>query len=55
MISRRELKELAALRSAGNTFVSLYLNVDPKANPKSDYLLHLKNMSRDALRRLTPP
>lgn len=46
MISRQELKKLASHTLTDAYFVSLYLNVDPKNNPKDDWLLHFKNLSK---------
>jgi len=54
MITRQELKELAVPAHRGSHFVSLYLNVDPRDNPKSDWLLHFKSLARDAQSKLKP-
>lgn len=48
MLSRSELKEIASVEKKNSYFVSLYLNVDPRFNRKGDYVLHLKNMLKDA-------
>ncbi len=45
MLSRKEIKELAAIHGDGNIFVSLYLNVNPLTNPKGDYIIHFKNIT----------
>ncbi len=52
MVTRHELKELASYMLQDDFFVSLYLNVAPKDNPKDEWLLHFKNMARDALNQL---
>ncbi len=49
MITRHELKELATYMNEDAFFVSLYLNVDPKDNPKDSWLLHYKNLARDTI------
>ena len=52
MITRQELKELAANSPSANPnahYVSLYLNVDPKDNPRSDYLRHFKILAKSAV------
>lgn len=49
MISRLELKELASHTHNDAYFVSLFLNVDPKQVKKEEWLLHFKNLSRNAL------
>lgn len=54
MITRQELKELTSLASRNSLFTSLYLNVDPKENPKNDWLLHFKNLTRSAVAKLPP-
>lgn len=52
MITRQELKELALHKIENAFFISLYLNVDPANIQKDGWLLHFKNMSRDALNKL---
>ena len=47
MLSRTELKDIAAMEKKNGYFVSLYLNVDPMFNKKGDYVVHLKNMLKD--------
>ncbi|MBI4689691.1 MAG: hypothetical protein HY754_05445 [Nitrospirae bacterium] len=47
MLNRKELEDIAAIRTNGGYFVSLYLNVNPVTNTKGDYLIHLKNMIKD--------
>ncbi len=47
MLDRKELKELASTRDKDMSFVSLYLNVDPFANPKGEYIIQFKNMLKD--------
>lgn len=54
MISRHEMKELASYVLKDNYFISLYLNVDPRDNPKDEWLLHFKNLSRNAITNLKP-
>jgi len=52
MITRQELQDLAAHPPKADRdahYVSLYLNVDPKDNPKGDYLLHFKNLAKNAI------
>jgi len=49
MISRLELKELASHTFDGAYFVSLFLNVDPKQVKPEEWLLHYKNLSRNAI------
>ncbi|MEW6571367.1 MAG: hypothetical protein AB1390_09370 [Nitrospirota bacterium] len=52
MLNRQELKELAKMQGDGSFFVSLYLNVDPTRNTKIDYVIHLKNMLKEAADKL---
>jgi len=52
MLSRTELKEIASMEKKNGYFVSLYLNVDPMFNKKGDYVVHLKNMLKDAVESL---
>jgi len=54
MLTKQELKELASLQLKERLFVSLYLDVDPKSNPKKDWLRHFKSMTKTALAKLTP-
>jgi peptide chain release factor subunit 1 len=51
MLDRKELKEIAALNGK-NSFVSLYLNVDPAFNTKGDYMVHFKNMMKTTIEKL---
>jgi peptide chain release factor subunit 1 len=44
MLNREELKEIAKMRAEDAFFVSLYVNVNPMTNVKSDYVIHVKNM-----------
>ncbi len=48
MLNREELKDLAKVRDGDALFVSLYLNVNPVTNAKNEYLIHLKNMLKNA-------
>jgi peptide chain release factor subunit 1 len=48
MLNREELKELAKIRAGDSLFVSLYLNVNPVTNAKNDYMIHLKNILKQA-------
>jgi peptide chain release factor subunit 1 len=52
MLSRAELKEIASIEKKDGYFVSLYLNVDPMFNKKGDYMVHLKNMLKNAVESL---
>ena len=52
MLSRSELKEIASMEKKDGYFVSLYLNVDPMFNKKGDYMVHLKNMLKNAVESL---
>ncbi len=49
MISRIELKELASHTLDDAYFVSLFLNVDPKQVKQEEWLLHFKNLSKNAI------
>lgn len=49
MLTKHELKDLASFVLADGYFVNLFLNVDPKDNPKEDWQLHFKNLSRGVL------
>ncbi len=49
MITRTELKELASGTIDDNFYVSLYLNVDPPENRNKEWLLHFKNLTKDAI------
>lgn len=51
MLTYKEIKELSTVSGDGNFFVSLYLNVNPLTNPKGDYIIHLKNLLKDASER----
>jgi peptide chain release factor subunit 1 len=48
MLDREELKEIANMEGKEGYFVSLYLNVDPMFNPRGDYMVHFKNMMKNA-------
>jgi peptide chain release factor subunit 1 len=48
MLTKEELKEIAKMRGEGSYFVSLYLNVNPMANVKDNYVIHVKNMLKRA-------
>ncbi|MBE0427381.1 MAG: hypothetical protein IBX72_12155 [Nitrospirae bacterium] len=52
MLSREELKEIAKMYGEDVFFVSLYLNVCPVINVKSDYAIHLKNMLKQTSEKL---
>lgn len=52
MITHHELKELSALSLSNNQIVSLYLNVSPHDNPKGDFTVTLKNLTKSALSTL---
>ncbi len=54
MISRHELKELASNMLQDAYYTSLYLNVDPRDNPKDEWLRHFKNLSREAMAKIPP-
>ena len=49
MLSREELKGIAKIRSGEAFYVSLYLNVDPSAHVKNNYLIHMKNLIRQTV------
>ena len=51
MLTRKDLKELAAHMLHDSPYVSLYLDVDPKNNPKDAWLLHFKNLAKDAVEK----
>lgn len=51
MLNRTELKEIAST-DGKNSFVSLYLNVDPMFNKKGDYIVHFKNMMKNTIETL---
>ncbi len=53
MFTKQELKELASYVLEDACFVSLYLNVDPKDNPKEEWQIHFKSMAREAVANLT--
>lgn len=53
MFTKQELKDLASYVLEDACFVSLYLNVDPKDNPKEEWQLHFKNMARNSVANLT--
>ncbi len=48
MLNREELEEIATLQANSSYFVSLYLNVNPMTNAKGDYVIHFKNMLKNA-------
>jgi peptide chain release factor subunit 1 len=48
MLDREELKEIANMEGKEGYFISLYLNVDPMFNPRGDYMVHFKNMMKNA-------
>ena len=50
MFDRAELKEIASMKNG--YFVSLYLNVDPMFNARGDYMVHFKNMIKNAIEKL---
>lgn len=53
MLDHDELKEIAQMRDDSvPCFVSLYLNVDPVANPKGEHLIQFKNMLKAAAESL---
>jgi len=55
MLTKHELKELASFMLEDTLYVSLYLDVDPKNNPKKDeWFRHFKNISREVMSRVTP-
>lgn len=51
MLTRDEILGLAGTKSEGNYFVSCFLNVDPVANTRGDYMIHAKNMLKEALEK----
>jgi peptide chain release factor subunit 1 len=55
MLSREELKEIAKLKNEGTYFVSLYLNVNPMTTVRDNYVIHVKNMLRQAAEKLDKP
>lgn len=53
MLTRQELRELASYMLQDSLYVSLYLDVDSRNKlKKNEWLLHFKNLSRDALGRI---
>lgn len=52
MLTHSELKELSTISGDGNFFISLYLNVNPLTNPKGDYVIHFKNMLKEAAEKI---
>lgn len=52
MLTQGEIKELSTITGDGNFFVSLYLDVNPLTNPKGDYVIHFKNMSKKVIREI---
>lgn len=51
MISREELKKIASMRGDDVYFVSLYVNVDPVTNVKDNYIIHVKNMLKQDIKK----
>ena len=49
MISREELKSIAKMRPGKAFYLTLYLNVDPSAHVKNNYLIHTKNMIKQTV------
>ncbi len=54
MFTRKDLKNLAALMLQDDFYVSLFLNVEPKDNPKDKWLLHFKNLVKETHKNVTP-
>lgn len=54
MLTREELREIAAMEGDSAYFVSLYLNVDPVESPGGGYLIWLKNELRAVAEALPP-
>ena len=52
MLTKKEIKELASHMLKDSLYVSLYLDVDPKNNPKDKWLLHFKNLAKEATGKL---
>lgn len=52
MLSREELKQIAKMRGGDAFFVSLYVNVNPVTNVKNNYVIHVKNMMKQAAEKL---
>jgi peptide chain release factor subunit 1 len=52
MLNREELKEIAKMHTEDTFFVSLYVNVNPMTNVKSDYVIHVKNMLKQTAENL---
>ncbi len=55
MLTLEELREMASIDSDADYYVSLYLNVDPLANPRGEYLVEFKNMVKDAAEKTEKP
>lgn len=52
MLTREELEKLAAIPEGEEFYLSLYLTVDPAANPRQEYIKVAKNLLRQELGRL---
>jgi peptide chain release factor subunit 1 len=52
MLSREELREIAKMSGDDTLFVSIYLNVNPATNIKNNYVIHVKNMLKQAAESL---
>ncbi|MEW6109899.1 MAG: Vms1/Ankzf1 family peptidyl-tRNA hydrolase [Nitrospirota bacterium] len=52
MLNREEIIKIARIKGNDAYYVSCYLNVDPVLNTKGDYIIHIKNMLKDAMDRL---
>ncbi len=52
MLNREEVREIASIEGKNGYFVNLYLNVDPIFNKKGDYIVHFKNMMKNAIETL---
>lgn len=48
MLNREQIIGMTKIKGNSNYFVSCYLDVDPVVNVRGDYLIHIKNMLRDA-------
>jgi peptide chain release factor subunit 1 len=52
MLTRAEITKLAKIKPDDRYYISCYLNVDPVENVKGDYLIHIKNMLKQASENL---
>lgn len=52
MFNRKELKDLASISLQDDYYVSLYLNVDPKDNPKDKWLIQFKTLAKETLNEM---